>query len=632
MSLSSRAAQLVRAATRAQALTQTGRATEEPTGRLPKPAIGVAMSGAMKHGGLYTLADPSITSVRLDAMMTEWMMQQDDQIAARRHVADMAVRGTAIPGYFFYHISPKPYKLHSRLISYLTYPNLHLRSPIRCEPNATTEPHSPVGRTFSVDNESSDEIPAVFTFVGQFIDHDLTLNAMNLFEMQDGEVMSQASPFLDLDSVYGARVDVDRTKDPTKPTPIQLREIPVEDGFFRLRKIADKKYDVCRQDKGGFGQHCSALIGDKRNDENQIILQIHILLMRLHNAFRNQYGDFKKAKQQTILHWQKFVLDSYLPTVVDPEVIKVVQDRLKAGKKLVHRPGRTVCSGCTLGMPHEFAIGFRFGHSQLRSHYELSPGKCFRLFDSLSNGQYDLQGGKCLSEDRLINWPFFLSKTGAKFDHPSNLIDTCVNQVVFDLPESTIPDDIKPVSNLPFRNLVRSDEIGLCAGEDLVEAYNCVYGQGTITPLKPEDVEPNCHYRPLFTIETRNPNDPKGPQFRTPLWYYLLREAELHRKWHPERGGRLGVVGSYLVAEVILSAIWYAPVSLLNPDPLPCTPAKETGIMLEPFGPSINLLSIAEFVDKNDHSPHGCIGNDPCAGCGGDDPPLPLLSEDCSGS
>lgn len=105
--LSSRGSQLFQAASRAQVLSRAaGGEGGHPT---KPPAVGVAMSGAMRHGGFYTLADPTMTSARLDAMMMPWIVSQPDPTAARRHVADMAVRGAAIPSFFFYHICPTPY-------------------------------------------------------------------------------------------------------------------------------------------------------------------------------------------------------------------------------------------------------------------------------------------------------------------------------------------------------------------------------------------------------------------------------------------------------------------------------------------------------------------------------------------
>jgi hypothetical protein len=50
----------------------------------------------------------------------------------------------------------------------------------------------------------------------------------------------------------------------------------------------------------------------------------------------------------------------------------------------------------------------------------------------------------------------------------------------------------------------------------------------------------------------------------TPLWYYILKEAELKAK--PE-GGRLGPVGSRIVGDVIGSALRADPSSYLSIDP-----------------------------------------------------------------
>ena len=78
----------------------------------------------------------------------------------------------------------------------------------------------------------------------------------------------------------------------------------------------------------------------------------------------------------------------------------------------------------------------------------------------------DLRGSQVLPEEHLIDWNFFGSE---KFR--GNRIDGKVTSKVFDLPESAIPDDIKFIGNLVHRNLIRSSQVGLCAGEDLAAAY-----------------------------------------------------------------------------------------------------------------------------------------------------------------
>lgn len=62
-------------------------------------------------------------------------------------------------------------------------------------------------------------------------------------------------------------------------------------------------------------------------------------------------------------------------------------------------------------MPHEFAIGFRFGHSQLCEDYTLSAGHQFSLFNNFDPGPdfHDLRGDRPLTPDRVIDWPFFFA-------------------------------------------------------------------------------------------------------------------------------------------------------------------------------------------------------------------------------
>lgn len=123
----------------------------------------------------------------------------------------------------------------------------------------------------------------------------------------------------------------------------------------------------------------------------------------------------------------------------------------------------------------------------------------------------------------------------------SNAIDSHVTSAVFDLPESTIPDDIKFVGNLAHRNLIRSREIGLCSGEDLAVFYG-------LSPLTPAQIEPRASKRHLFE---------ESGSFSTPLWFYLLREAELEGSG----GATLGPAGSRLIGEVIAGGIRYAPLN-----------------------------------------------------------------------
>jgi hypothetical protein len=207
------------------------------------------------------------------------------------------------------------------------------------------------------------------------------------------------------------------------------------------------------------------------------------------------------------------------------------------------------------------------------------------LFDNSqaadSKGNFtDLRGSQPLVADHVIDFEFV---AGGAF--LSNLIDGKVTSVVFDLPESAIPDDIKFIGNLVQRNLIRSSQVGLCCGEDLAAFYG-------ITALTPDQIDPDPTARELYVARDANGNvkmTDGHDTVQTPLWYYLLKEAELQGKTK----GSLGQLGSRLVGEVILGAIAWADVSVFkNGHKDPTWTSKVP--LADPA--KVTLLDLARFV------------------------------------
>jgi hypothetical protein len=273
--------------------------------------------------------------------------------------------------------------------------------------------------------------------------------------------------------------------------------------------------------------------------------------MRVHNLLIKEKGLTKaEAQRETIFNWQSVVLHSHQASVLDPVIFQQVLKDLEAELAkpghgpVKYRPSRP---GGPLKLPHEFAIGFRYGHSQLRDRYYVSKEQSFPLFDNLlpGPGYGDLRGNRALTPDRAIDWPFFI--TPDQPEKRSNLLDTLITSVVFDLPESAVPDvPTKFLGNLPQRNLIRSHEIHLTSGEGLFDIFFGARAKGKLTP---EQIEPVKEKRGLFHMRP-------GVEFETPLWYYILKEAELHGA--PQQGGlRLGKLGSRLVGEVVAGGIYY---------------------------------------------------------------------------
>ena len=521
--------------------------------------VSQVLTGLMRHGGVYSLTDTEMMTGRMSALMMAARSTgtqphavtpeqlTPDQVSA--FVSTVSSRAAS----FFQHMVKDPagqnlsYAIPSSLMSHIAFPGAGV-----VYKDATGGPEGP--------------IPAAFTFVGQFVDHDLTMNAVNLFEDQTGAVQDTASPLIDLDSVYGPRTFL------TTPS----KAIYNSDGSSKLTKLSGhggKQYVDLPRDAQG-----NAYMSDKRNDENQMVLQVHLLIMRLHNKFIAAGMTLEDAYKETLFNWQTVLLDDYLTRILDADVyaqLKTWIDEPDFGG-FKYKPMRDLTDGTLVAsMPHEFAIGFRFGHSQLKSKYQLNPaGGAFPLFDnSLAsstgaqvNTYADLRGSQKLVADRVIDWSFF---AGGKFE--GNVIDSHLTPVVADLPESAIPDDIKYIGNLAQRNLIRSRQVGLCSGEDLAKFY------GFDPPhdhLSTTQIEPDRNAHALYM---------EGDKFRTPLWFYVLKEAEV-----AGNQSRLGKVGSRLVGEVILGAIKWARESVMNESwhtTIPHNHAK-----------GLTLIDVANFV------------------------------------
>jgi hypothetical protein len=515
-----------------------------------------AFTALMRHGGLPVLLDQTSAARRL----APFLSAPDTAAGAAMAPDDVAQQLEQAAQDFFRKLVNHPgYIANADLISYITFPF--------------------TGKTYESSPTVSPSVPAVFTFVGQFIDHDLTMNAVDLFTDQTGPVRNGASPLIDLDSVYGPRTTgTGLVNIPTVSGTPKGDLIFHHDGKFKMHPIdGTNGFDLNRTKMSvppGPIAHrppaFTAHIFDSRNDENQLILQIHILLERVHNklidtnalhtAGKPKDEVIKTVRREVVANWQTVVLQDYLPRVIEATTLTNVLTQIRQINfgNLKHKPLLDLASGAlVVQLPHEWAIGFRFGHSQLRPSYHLNAGggADVKLFDNLTAhpGKDDLRGSVHLPPDHVIDWAEFYPD-GSLPNHTRSLrIDSMVTPPVFNLPESAIPDSIKTVGNLPQRNLVRGRSIGVVSGEELYDFYVSNAGGPPVPLAHPKltrsEVEPNTAVHHLFTHDL----DADGqPVFKTPLWYYIIKEAEL------QGGDRtLGALGSRLVAEVVSGAIFY---------------------------------------------------------------------------
>ena len=132
----------------------------------------------------------------------------------------------------------------------------------------------------SVDNPDNPTMTAGFTFLGQFLDHDMTFDpSSSLARQQDPEsIRNFRIPSLDLDNVYGGGPGAsphlyDATTDGGRTT-LLVEKIQ---GSKAVSIDNKARFDLPRNSQE------TALIGDPRNDENLIVSQLHLALLRFHN-------------------------------------------------------------------------------------------------------------------------------------------------------------------------------------------------------------------------------------------------------------------------------------------------------------------------------------------------------------
>ena len=214
-------------------------------------------------------------------------------------------------------------------------------------------------------------VPAGFTYLGQFIDHDLTFDKTSVAfgdQVSPADLLQGRSPTLDLDSLYGAG-----PLDPESAAFYEADRTRLKVG--KTTRIGGDRarvgFDVPRVGVGNAAQRRTAKIPDLRNDENLAVAQHHAAMIRFHNRVVGGLGAgvpvgerFERARRRVVLHYQWVIRTDYLPRICDGSV---VTDVFTNGRKVVE-PGADPFSMPT--MPVEFSVGaFRLGHAMIREAY-----------------------------------------------------------------------------------------------------------------------------------------------------------------------------------------------------------------------------------------------------------------------
>jgi len=390
----------------------------------------------------------------------------------------------------------------------------------------------------SANNPDNPTHTAGTTFIGQFIDHDVTFDTKSTLGTPTDPLTAPnaRTPVLDLDSLYGAGP----IGSPALYDSSDRAKLSIESGgiFEDLPRMADG----------------TAIVGDPRNDENMVIAGLHCAFILFHNraveaaydAGASSWQDaFAEARRLTTWHYHWLVLHEFLPLFVGQEM---VDDVLGNGRRYY-----TVGVGQGF-MPVEFqGACYRFGHSMVRPSYRANlkgdNGNPFFgfIFDPAQNDAIsdpdDLRGG-FRAPRRFIGWQTFFdfgvdAGTGKAEVKRNKLIDTHISTPLFTLPLGAIASHDQPTV-LPQRNLLRQLTWSMPSGQSVANAIG-------VEPLSKQD---------LGELK------PYGLDKSTPLWLYTLEEAKV-----VEGGRHLGPVGGRIVAEVLIGLLQSDPGSYLVAEP-----------------------------------------------------------------
>jgi hypothetical protein len=462
------------------------------------------------------------------------------------------------------------------------------------EPNLTK-----LGDSMTTGGGGASQIPAGFTYLGQFVDHDLTFDKTNVMlgeNVSPADLIQARSPSLDLDSLYGAG--------PTEPGSAKFYEA---DGLhLKMGKtvavgdlVAMEGFDLPRGAGNTAEEKRRAIIPDPRNDENLAVAQTHLAFIRFHNRVVDTLPSsvppsqrFTEARERVTRHYQWMLRTDYLPRICAGGV---VNDVFNNGRKAfeVGAPPMDVPT-----MPVEFSVAaFRLGHSMIRGAYNWN--KVFDDGDGTLDLLFEFSGlsGTLGGNQRLpSNWIAdfrrlydfgeanrpALEVAEEKFNRAMRIDTTLVS------PLRTLPGFPAAEDNLAFRNLTRAKMVKLATGQQMATFLK---NRGvTLTKLTRSQIRQGDNGAQLDDL-TEAQRDALATD--TPLWFYILREAELNQ-------GRLKGVGARIVAETFHRAMEGSQTSIVrNPTWRPSFGPDETTFRM------VDLLLFAFERKKNLLAPLG---------------------------
>ncbi|GAC1547473.1 MAG: heme peroxidase family protein [Herpetosiphon sp.] len=426
---------------------------------------------------------------------------------------------------------------------------------------------SPTPET-EVDDEENTGISAGYTYVGQFIDHDLTFDPASSLQRQndpDG-LTDYRTPRFDLDCLYGRGPD-------------DQPYLYANDGVHMLlgRAVTGSPHDPNSHDvprnTPNDGEPARGLLGDPRNDENLIVSQLQSTMLRFHNCvvdyLTEQRGGnlppFEVAQRAVRYHYQWMILHDFLPTIIGIDTVASIlppQHDAQNGTAPIKPRLHYYTWRQEPYIPVEFSVAaYRFGHSMVRPIYRLNTTLPDRIPIFGDQEDKSLVGFRRFPDGHAVDWNLFFKidanppSLGPDRVQPAYKIDTSLVNPLAHLPASVV----KTNQSLPYRNLVRGLRMSLPSGQAVARAMRVPVILDRDLKVGKATEADNGKNRSLTDVSSHFAGN-------APLWYYILAEAQQAFQDN-STPLRLGPVGGRIVGEVFVGLMYGDPHSYMRIDP-----------------------------------------------------------------
>ena len=378
----------------------------------------------------------------------------------------------------------------------------------------------------AVDARPDSRVAAVWPFFGQFVAHDITADRSPLVHRADRARLRNArAPRTNLEGVYGAG-------------PVGSPYLYAKHDAAKLL-LAPGAADVPRNHEG------IALVGDPRNDVHLFLSQMVVAFSHLHNRLVDRLREdgfaeqhvFEEARRAATWHYQHVILREFLPGLIGAPLTASL---LEQGSQLYRVETDAY-------IPFEFAdAAYRYGHAQIRDRYQVNE-----RFGPLPVFP-DLMGFGPVPAEHAVDWTLQIDVDGHPPAQRAKRIDSRLPSPLIALPtqiSGSAPGT--DYASLATRDLQRGQAVGLASGEAIARRL--------AVPALSADQVGLAEY---------------GWEGETPLWFYILREADVFHD-----GDQLGPVGGRIVGEVLVGIIDADPESFRAVDPAwtPTLPARQPG-------------------------------------------------------